>query len=272
MTYAPAPLAALGKYWKLHNGVLLGIVGDTAHQAKGTSYHLGRSALSADAYSRKTARDKAGLSEAASAIDLGRLDGTLPNLRDFSAWLVRQCQADAPGTRDVREVIFSGMYKGAVTVLRYDRERGVASDPKPGEADDTHLTHTHISFYRDSQGRDKVGIFRPYFEDTDMQSFTLIDGPPADIVVKDANASYLRLKDNSLHKAAVGMSRKSCIPIRMLEPIVAGKPNTDDWTLGRLIGTEAAFLLERNLTVTAVPSADCSAQDAALAQIHALSA
>jgi hypothetical protein len=68
------------------------------------------------------------------------------------------------------------------------------------------------------------------------------------------------------------MARKGCIPIKLLEPISAGKPNTDEWTLGRLIGVEAAFLLERNLTVTPIPVADCSAQDAKLAQIHTLSA
>jgi hypothetical protein len=270
MTFAPPTLIALGRYWRAQGGVLLGIVGDTAHATKGISYHLGESQLTANAYSRRTARDKAGLSEAASAIDLGRLDGTFNELRDFSEWLVRQCQSNAEGTRDVREVIYS---PDGVKVLRYDREEGIHSDADEGEADASHRTHTHVSFYRDSQGRDKVGLFRPYFEpEEDMQSFTLIDGPAADIVVKDANAAYLRLKDGSLHKAPVGMARKGCIPIKLLEPISAGKPNTDEWTLGRLIGVEAAFLLERNLTVTPIPVADCSAQDAKLAQIHTLSA
>jgi hypothetical protein len=271
MTFAPPTIIALGKYWRAQGGVLLGIKGDTAHQAKGVSYHLGRDDLKQGAYSTRTARDKAGLSLAASAIDLGRLDGSLTNLRDFSAWLVRQCQANAEGTRDIREVIYATTVKGTVKVVRYDREQGIQSEPDTGEADNSHLTHTHVSFYRDSQGRDKVGLFRPYFEETDMQSFTLIDGPAADVVVKDANSAYLRLKDGSLHKAPVGMARKGCIPIKLLEPISAGKPNTDEWTLGRLIGVEAAFLLERNLTVTPL-TPDCSAQDAALAQIHTLSA
>lgn len=95
-----------------------------------------------------------------------------------------------------------------------------------------------------------------------MQSFTLVDGPAADIVVKDTGAYYSRLKDGSLHKAPVGMARKACIPIRMLKSIVAGKPDTDEWCLGRLIGDEAAFLLERNLTITPVDD-DCGDEVAA---------
>jgi hypothetical protein len=165
VTYAPVTLSALGRYWKAQGGTLLGIVGDGDHASKGTSYHLGRSALKITAYSRRTARDKAGLTEAASAIDLGRLNGKIDDLRDFSAWLVRQCQSSAPGTRDIREVIYAGTYKGTTAVLRYDRERGATSAPKPGEADASHLSHTHVSFYRDSRSRDKIGLFRPYFED-----------------------------------------------------------------------------------------------------------
>ena len=161
----PATLRELGSYWTANGGVNLGVVGDGRH-VKG--YHLGEDRIydgpgpglgSAD-YSVQTARDKAGLSLAASAIDLGRLNGKLTELRQFSMWLVRQCQAGASGTRDVREVIYTPDGK---TVLRYDRERGQASAPRPGEADASHITHTHISFYRDSETRSKVRIFSPYF-------------------------------------------------------------------------------------------------------------
>lgn len=160
MTYAPPTLTALARYWVSQGGVNLGVVGDAAHQAKGMSYHLGRSQLASDAYSRTTTRDRAGLSEAASAIDLGRLKGALGPLRAFSRWLVVQCQAGIPGTADIREVIYT--IDGKV-VMRYDRERGAASTPRPGEANLSHLTHTHVSFYRDSERRSKVGIFTPYF-------------------------------------------------------------------------------------------------------------
>lgn len=160
MTYSPPTLTDLGRYWASKGGVNLGVVGDVAHQRKGTSYHLGKSSLAPDAYSRLTARDRAGLTEAASAIDLGRLNGSYARLRTFSVWLVRRCQAGATGTVDIREVIYTD---DGETVRRYDRERGVDSDPRPGEADGSHLWHTHISFYRDSEKRSKTGTFAPYF-------------------------------------------------------------------------------------------------------------
>lgn len=165
MTYAPATLRALAAYWTAHGGVNLGIVGDTSHIAKGTSYHLGRDALVATAYSIQTARDKAGLTNAASAMDFGRLNGSLPQLRAFSRWLVDQARHNAPGTYDMREIIYT---PDGVTVLRWDRQRGYQSAPRPGEADSSHLTHTHVSWYRDAEYRDHTTAIRPYFagEDT----------------------------------------------------------------------------------------------------------
>lgn len=161
MTFNPATLKALGAYWVAQGGVNLGVVGDTGHVAKGTSYHLGEDQLTATAYSRQTARDRAGLSNAASAIDLGKLDGSLANLRLFSKILVARARSNAAGTGDMREIIYS---PDGATVLRWDRQRGFASAPRPGEADDTHLTHTHVSWYRDAESRDHTTAFRPYFE------------------------------------------------------------------------------------------------------------
>jgi hypothetical protein len=166
VTFAPAPLVSLRSYLIREipiSGAKVGIVGDTDHANKGTSYHLGKSSLRWDAYSRQTARDKKGLTEAASAIDIGNHKG----LEGLSNWLVKQCQRNALGTRDVREVIYAGRYKGGLAVLRYDRERGVGSAPRPGEADNSHLTHTHVSFYRDSESRDKIVIFKPFYEPED---------------------------------------------------------------------------------------------------------
>lgn len=161
MTYAPIKLVDLGWYWASHGGVNLGIVGDNRHVFAGTSYHLGKDQLADNAYSVRTARDRAGLSNAASAIDLGKLNGSYANLQKFSTWLVQQARHNAPGTSDMREIIFSPDGK---QVLRWDRERGWDSSPRTGEADDTHLTHTHISYYRDSQARDKLTPFKAYFE------------------------------------------------------------------------------------------------------------
>jgi hypothetical protein len=139
-------------------------------------YHLGKDQIFGsqgsctgqrwDDYSVKTARDKGGLTDARAAMDiqfghntLGR--GAAKVLREFSTWLVAQCQANARGTSDIREVIYS---PDGTTVLRYDRERGVKSAPKPGEADKSHTWHTHVSFYRDSEARAKTPTFAGYFK------------------------------------------------------------------------------------------------------------
>lgn len=181
MSGNPKTLQDLGSYWTSHGGVNLGVVGNTSHTY---GYHLGKDRIydgsgpgvgDAD-YSVKTARDRAGLTNMASAIDLGKLNGSLANLQKFSRWLVARAQHNATGTRDLREIIYSPDGK---TVLRWDRERGYASTPRAGEADNTHLTHTHISFYRDSEARDKRPIFAPYFtpapppvQESDMPALT----------------------------------------------------------------------------------------------------
>lgn len=166
MSYAPASIRALADYWTSHGGVNLGIVGDAAHQAR-PSYHNGRDVIEAHGrtretdYSIRTDRDWWGLTNAASAIDLGKLGGSLEQLRDFSTRLVARCRSGAADCEDIREVIWSP--DGRV-VLRWDRERGVASEPRAGEASDSHLWHTHISWYRDSELRDKTAAFRAVLE------------------------------------------------------------------------------------------------------------
>jgi len=159
-TTNPPRLVELGKFWKAQHGVNLGVIGDTGHVAKGVSYHLGKAELTADAYSIQNARDKAGLTNAASAIDLGKLNGSLVNLRAFSAWLVARCLADPAARHDVREIIYS---PEGTTVQRYS---GIDNKihTGPGNGDLTHRTHTHISFFRDSEQRDKVFLFQPFFQ------------------------------------------------------------------------------------------------------------
>ncbi|MEV4414022.1 peptidoglycan-binding domain-containing protein [Catellatospora sp. NPDC049609] len=159
MSYAPRTLLDLRAYLKPKTGLsdnALGIVGDSQH---GSGYHLGRDRLKHRLdrdYSTRTARDKAGLTDAASAFDLGNHK----RLREFSVWLVAQCRANAADTRDIREVIYS---PDGRTVLRWDRERGVSSAPKAGEASDSHRYHTHISWYRDSEHRDKTAVFKRFY-------------------------------------------------------------------------------------------------------------
>lgn len=163
MTFAPASILAARS---LIRTVLpeiqlasLGIVGDDNHAQTGSSYHLGKSALRPDSYTiTESSRDRNGLSEAASALDFGwwtrSVAGKTHNLRSFSVWLVAQCKAETADTRDIREVIYS---PDGSTVRRWDR-LGIRST-----GDDTHLTHTHVSWFRDSEVRDKTGVFRRYF-------------------------------------------------------------------------------------------------------------
>lgn len=256
MTFAPPTLTELARFWTSHGGVNLGIVGDTGHIDKGTSYHLGRSQLARGAYSAVTARDRAGLSEAASAIDLGKLDGSLADLRTFSRWLVSQARRNAPGTRDMREIIYSPYGR---SVFRWDRQRGYASVAHPGEADLTHLTHTHVSFYRDAEKRDHTTAFRPYFEEEPMRSFALIDGPTGTVTVKGPGHSYLLLADGTLHTIGAGTVKHPAYPIRLIAPIPGGVAGADRQT-GWLVGVNAAFLLASD--VTFVPE-DCAAAIAA---------
>ena len=182
MSYNPDSLKQLGAYWTAHGGVNLGVVGNDKHCS---GYHLGRDRIygscacrpkdicvpgKADRdYSVQHIRDRAGLTNAASAIDLGKLNGSLVNLYKFSEWLVTRCQADAPGTDDIREVIY-----WSVRNNRVERYSGVdgAVHSGPGNGDLSHKTHTHISYYRDSEGRDKRTAFIPYFTslpDTDTE-------------------------------------------------------------------------------------------------------
>ena len=165
MSHAPESLEQLGRYWSRQGGRMLGIVGNTAHTV---GYHLGRDriydaggpGLGDQDYSVQRPRDKEGLTNAASAIDLGRIDGELRKLQRFSRWLVEQCLLKKPGTQDIREVIYS---PDGQLVLRFSQPDD-AIYTGPGNGDSGHRTHTHISYFRDSEDRDKVAVFRPYFD------------------------------------------------------------------------------------------------------------
>lgn len=174
MTFAPPRLLELRHFFQAMypwlTDAALGIVGGPTHQATGTSYHLGRDQLklSRDPYSARTRRDKAGLSNAASAFDLDDgLGGGPAELQALSKWLVEQCRAGEPDTFDIREIIYSPDGK---VVLTWDRERGRSSYPMP-RGNLSHLGHTHISFYRDSEFRDKVALFRRFYEKKAVEDF-----------------------------------------------------------------------------------------------------
>jgi hypothetical protein len=69
------------------------------------------------------------------------INGHTVTLRDFTLWLVGRCKAGDPDAADIREIIYTPDGK---TVQRYDR-LGIRST-----GDSSHLTHTHVSLFRDS--------------------------------------------------------------------------------------------------------------------------
>ncbi|MBM0257039.1 peptidoglycan-binding protein [Micromonospora sp. 4G55] len=135
----------------------VGIVGDPAHRG---GYHCGSDRVVTNDYSVvESKRDSAGLTLFASALDVGifevRSGGRTHNLRTFSTWCVAQCVANTPDSRDIREVIYSPDGK---VVRRFDRLGRRSS------GDDSHLYHTHFSYFRDSTraNRDQTPLFRRY--------------------------------------------------------------------------------------------------------------
>jgi hypothetical protein len=175
-TYSPIRLTEARRFLLQHIGPFglasaeVGIVGDTPHVNGGSSYHLGKGQLRSDSYTiTESVRDRNGLSNAASGMDIGEFTATVNGkrhtLRSFSIWLVAQCKAGTADTADIREVIYS---PDGVVVKRWDRLN------RRTTGDSSHLWHTHISYFRDSESRDKTALFRRYLteigllEDDDM--------------------------------------------------------------------------------------------------------
>jgi hypothetical protein len=172
MTYAPAALKAAQTYLRSKTGldwVSLGIIGDEDHRG---GYHCGwdRRRIVEDELAdyawEESSRDSGHRTEASAALDVGYFSKGGKTLRTFSVWLVEQCKAGAVGTRDIREVIYS---PDGRTVKRWDRLG------KRTSGDDSHLSHTHISYHRDAEARDKVGLFKRYFEPEATMAITDAD-------------------------------------------------------------------------------------------------
>ena len=178
MTFAPDSALAVRHEFQKHttlSNAALGVVGDDNHAQTASSYHLGESANRADSYTiTESPRDRAGLSEAASANDIGWFSiergGTIHDLRTFSKWLVAQCAAGAADTQDIREVIYS---PDGIVVKRWDRLG------KRSTGDDSHLSHTHVSWFRDSENRDRAAVIRRYFTEIEAD----MPVTPADAIV-----------------------------------------------------------------------------------------
>ncbi|MEU7977319.1 hypothetical protein AB0B63_02150 [Micromonospora sp. NPDC049081] len=171
MTTAPANLLAVRRLLldtiKSLDPASVGIVGDPAHRG---GYHCGSDRVVPNDYSVvESPRDSAGLTLYASGLDVGtfsvRSGGVTHDLRTFSEWCVAQCRANTADSRDLREIIYSPDGK---VVRRWDRLG------KRNSGDDSHLWHTHFSFFRDSTkaGRDQTPLFRRY-----LTGIGLLEGP-----------------------------------------------------------------------------------------------
>lgn len=165
MTVAPPDLLATRAQLQTVTGLGptdLGIVGDGAHQRTG-GYHEGKGVLisigryhppasahvgsSAEDYSARLLRDREGLTENASALDIGAdwpHGGRAAWLR-FNNLLVQLLPTD-PTLAAVRAINYS---PDGTSKKRMDRQAGWAAVPST----DTVTTHTHVEFYRDLDGR-----------------------------------------------------------------------------------------------------------------------
>lgn len=166
MTYAPRRLLNLRSYLQDHTGlpaVSLGIIGSQDHHATGTSYHIGWSSLRSGAYSRKHPRDTKLRTDAASATDTGWFSRGGKTLVGLTRWAVAEARA---GRRpDTRELI--GPWSDG-RAYRWAAEGGWKAQLR--SRGDSHESHLHESWYRDSEVGDKIRFYRGYFEEDDVSA------------------------------------------------------------------------------------------------------
>ena len=172
MSSAPPGIVRLQVYRtaQLGSGKNLGIVGDSNHKM---GYHLGPDRTPVGDPSERLARDKSGARQFpvyASAEDSSMAwNGS----RQWLAGLVRDCRAGEAYTRDIREII--GSLDGK-TALYWDSQTGFNAVRYTGSG---HITHTHISFFRDSALRDQSDVLRMYLEPPtpDVKELVIMRGP-----------------------------------------------------------------------------------------------
>ncbi|MEU7933999.1 hypothetical protein [Micromonospora echinofusca] len=183
----------------------VGIVGDPAHRG---GYHCGSDRVVTRDYSVvESSRDSSGLTLDASALDVGSfrvsVGGRTHDLRSFSTWCVEQCAADSADSRDIREIIYSPDGK---VVRRWDRLRRRTS------GDNSHLWHTHFSFFRDSTkaNRDQTPLFRRY-----LTAIGLI-APPAEEPTMEQTDQ---------------LAYKTDVPTRTVGQVLADLSNLRNWLI-----------------------------------------
>lgn len=161
MTNAPADLLGLRSALESLTGlspVDVGIVGDAAHARSG-GYHIGRGGLVAAGvwssdYSVRLTRDRNGATESASAMDVGA--GWHEGRGTWLKWnnlLANALRSGDPALAAVRAINYS---PDGSTKWRIDREQGWRTE----SSGDTVDIHTHIEWYRDTEGRRQQSLDR----------------------------------------------------------------------------------------------------------------
>jgi hypothetical protein len=161
VTEAPADLIQLQKAIIVVTGLpadAVGIKGDKKHADKGVSYHLGKDQIkkNKNPYSVRLKRDVNGLTNAASAMDIGDdwPRGGREAWKRFNNLLVAALQGGDPALATIRATNFS---PDGSQRKRADRQLAF----RIGDSDDNVDIHTHIEWYRDTEGhRDGACITR----------------------------------------------------------------------------------------------------------------
>lgn len=161
MSDVPPDMAAAARYLRSHGAPVLGIVGDRSHTQ---GYHLGRDRIyrippgrGDRDYSVRHARDRRGLTDDASAIDIGRHRGLIELGRDLYA----ACRAGDRLAVDVAELIAE---RGDGTHIWRWAPDGVWGDPASAELPH----HLHVSYRRDSRGRSKLPLLAMHYGGSTM--------------------------------------------------------------------------------------------------------
>jgi hypothetical protein len=164
MTFAPNDLKILQEYLHTRTGLAWDALGIIHSSPQGGGYHEGFDLLAAAnrapgvqyaysdySYAESPDRDRPYVTDAASALDVGDFR-TIYNGRTVTHRTIIDlvlAEINKPGRgrcHDLREMIYESP-EGSGIVRRWDA-LGVRNT-----GDSTHTTHTHLSFFRDSEGR-----------------------------------------------------------------------------------------------------------------------
>jgi hypothetical protein len=186
MTSAPPDLLGLRSQLQGITGlsaVQLGIVGDVAHAARG-GYHMAKPHVSAGSdYSTTLTRDRNGLSGYASALDIGYKwpKGGSPAWLRFNNTLAAQLRTNNI-LAAVRAINYSPDGKAKI---RIDRQNGFANQ----STSDTVDVHTHIEWYRDTEGNRSAGL--NYIAQIAQSAVSNSPIPPSPSTPKETDVPFL---------------------------------------------------------------------------------